>query len=95
MPWWSTFTQPTPLANSMLYQLGHLVLAGSISIAEEVGFLCIGLCRGRKAASAAMSTSMALCLAVSVLMIAQPVALLATDMTLKSGLSRTSKVGSS
>ena len=43
----------------------------------------------------AMSASVALCLAVSVLMIAQPVALLATDMTLKSGLSRAGKVCSS
>ena len=44
---------------------------------------------------AAMSITVALCLAVSVLMIAQPVALLATDMTLKSGLSRAGKVRSS
>ena len=42
-----------------------------------------------------MSASVALCLAVSVLMIAQPVALLATDMTLRSGLSRAGKVRSS
>ena len=42
-----------------------------------------------------MGTSMALCLGVSVLMIAQPVALLATDVTLKGGLSRAGKVRSS
>ena len=42
-----------------------------------------------------MSIIVALCLAVSVLMVAQPVALLATDMTLKSGLSRAGKVRSS
>ena len=71
----------------------QLMLMRVQSTAKGVESLCSGICRVKKAALAAMSASVALCLAVSVLMIVQPVALLATDMTLKSGLSRAGKVG--
>ena len=52
------------------------------------------LCRGRQALAAAMATVMALCVVVTVGMVAQPTALLATDMTLGTGLSRAGKVHS-
>lgn len=50
------------------------------------------LCRGRRAIAAALATVMALCVIVTVGMVAQPTALLATDMTLSTGLSRAGKV---
>ena len=42
---------------------------------------------------ASLGTAMALCLIISAAMIALPTALLATGMTLSSGLERTGKVG--
>ncbi len=49
-------------------------------------------CRGRRAITASLGAIMALCVMISIVMVAQPAALLATDMTLSKGLMKAGKV---
>ncbi|CAL5224118.1 g6750 [Coccomyxa viridis] len=48
--------------------------------------------RGRRAITASLGAIMALCVMISIVMVAQPAALLATDMTLSKGLMKAGKV---
>jgi hypothetical protein len=50
------------------------------------------MCRARRTIAAALVTNMALCVMSTVGMVALPTALLATDITLGTGLSKAGKV---
>ena len=67
-------------------------IEGPCTLCEKV-FMCEpDKCRGRRAVTASLGAIMAVCVMISVVMVAQPAALLATDMTLSKGLLKAGKV---